>query len=172
MTSNRPVDRLSPAVTRRGLAALALLLAGARAHAAPPQPSALLDRAFAAFFAGWRSGDWAPFLALCADDFIFQFPAGAQAGRHSGRAGRAAMEAWCSEHVRAGNRIDRSDEILRLNDGDWGVLCDRGRGTIGGQPYDGLHAIFMRAEGSRIAEFREYFGLVEMPGGASPEPRR
>ncbi|WP_423605252.1 nuclear transport factor 2 family protein [Sphingomonas sp. MS122] len=163
MTSPLPGSRPAHAITRRGLAAFATLFLGGRAGAAEPS-SVLLDRAFAAFFAGWRSGDWGPFLALCADDFIFQFPAGPQAGRHVGRAGLAAMEAWCREHARAGNRIHDSSEILRLQDGEWGVVCDRGRGVIDGAPYDGLHAIFMKASADRIVEFREYFGLVSSNG--------
>jgi hypothetical protein len=48
-----------------------------------------------------------------------------------------------------------------LYQGDWIVVCDRGSGRIGGNPYTGLHAIFMKAEQGKIVEFCEYFG--ELP---------
>jgi len=47
----------------------------------------VLDRAVDAFFGGWRSGNWKPLLALLADDFVFQFPAGPQRARHTGAEG-------------------------------------------------------------------------------------
>jgi ketosteroid isomerase-like protein len=121
----------------------------------------VLDRAVAAFFDGWRSGDWKAFLGLLADDFIFQFPTGSQRGRHTGAEGKRRMTEWANDHSSAGNRITESTIDLRLYAADWIVFCDRGSGKFGGQPYTGLHAIFMRAENGKIAEFREYFG--ELP---------
>ena len=122
----------------------------------------ILDQAVDAFFDGWHTGNWKAFLALLADDFIFQFPAGPQRGRHTGAAGKNRITEWAENHSTAGNRITESTIDLRLYSGNWIVICDRGSGKFGGQPYTGLHAIFMRAEGGKIAEFREYFG--ELPG--------
>jgi ketosteroid isomerase-like protein len=120
---------------------------------------AVLDGAITAFFAGWRTGDWSDFLGRCADDFTFQFPVGDQKGRHSGTAGKAAVAAWCQAHAKAPNRITDSTETLRMFDGDWAVVCDRGSGLFEGKPYTGLHAIFMKAgPAGKITEFREYFG--------------
>ena len=153
-------------LTRRN----ALLLASTTAVLAGAPKAALamsgfrpaLAAAIDDFFGGWRSGDWSRFLARCADDFIFQFPVGAQRGRRTGRDGKASITAWCDAHARAGNRITESDVNLRLFDADWAVICDRGSGVIEGQPYTGLHAIFMRANRSgQIVEMREYFG--ELP---------
>ncbi|HEY5706394.1 MAG TPA: nuclear transport factor 2 family protein [Terrimicrobiaceae bacterium] len=121
----------------------------------------ILDQAVDAFFDGWRTGNWKAFLALLADDFIFQFPAGPQRGRHIGAAGKSRITEWAENHSTAGNRITESTIDLRLYGENWIVICDRGSGRFQGQPYTGLHAIFMRAEGRKIAEFREYFG--ELP---------
>lgn len=121
----------------------------------------VLDLAVDAFFDGWRTGDWKAFLTLLADDFIFQFPAGPQRGRHTGAKGKSRITEWAANHSSAGNRITESTIDLRLYGENWIVICDRGSGKFGGQAYTGLHAIFMRAEGGKIAEFREYFG--ELP---------
>jgi ketosteroid isomerase-like protein len=122
----------------------------------------ILDHAVDAFFDGWRTGNWKAFLALLADDFIFQFPAGPQRGRYTGAAGKDRITEWAENHSTAGNRITESTIDLRLYCENWIVICDRGSGEFGGRPYTGLHAIFMRIEGGKIAEFREYFG--ELPG--------
>ncbi|WP_119272793.1 nuclear transport factor 2 family protein [Taklimakanibacter deserti] len=130
---------------------------------AAPDFRPALEAAIDAFFDGWRSGDWSPFLARCADDFTFQFPVGPQRGRRTGTEGKASITAWCRAHAQAGNRITESAVSLRLFDADWAVICDRGNGVIEGQPYTGLHAIFMRAGAAgQIVEMREYFG--ELPG--------
>jgi ketosteroid isomerase-like protein len=150
--SRRDLLRLSliaPAV------ALPIALAPA-ARANDHRPA--LDRAIDAFFAGWRTGNWQPYLDLCARDVTFQFPVGPQGGRHTGTDGRAALEAWCASHA-AADRITDTVESLRMYDGEWAVVCDRGTGVVGGQSYTGLHAIFMRARSDGlIVEFREYFG--------------
>jgi ketosteroid isomerase-like protein len=132
--------------------------------ASTPNPGSrqVLDQAVDAFFDGWRSGNWKTFLALLADDFIFQFPAGPQRGLHTGADGKKRVTEWAANHSSAGNRITESTIDLRLYSENWLLVCDRGSGKFGGQPYTGLHAIFMRAEGGKIAEFREYFG--ELPG--------
>jgi ketosteroid isomerase-like protein len=121
----------------------------------------VLEGAITAFFNGWRTGDWADFLSRCADDFTFQFPAGPHKGRHTGPAGKAAIAEWCASHSKAPNRITDTSETLRMFDGDWVVVCDRGSGLFEGKPYTGLHAIFMKAgPGNKIIEFREYFGEI------------
>jgi ketosteroid isomerase-like protein len=122
----------------------------------------ILDQAVDAFFDGWCTGNWKAFLAMLADDFIFQFPAGPQRGCHTGAAGKNRITEWAENHSTAGNRITESTIDLRLYCENWIVICDRGSGKFGGEPYTGLHAIFMRAESGKIAEFREYFG--ELPG--------
>lgn len=119
----------------------------------------VLQGALDAFFAGWRTGDWRDFLRRCDDSIVFQFPVGAQRGRHHAPMGRAALTAWTAAHAAEGNRITDSVVDLKLFADDWLVICDRGSGTIAGAPYTGLHAIFMRAgKGGKIVEFREYFG--------------
>ncbi|HEY0945788.1 MAG TPA: nuclear transport factor 2 family protein [Opitutaceae bacterium] len=146
-----------------------ILAAGASALATVPVRAGIsnadtrktLAHAVETFFRSWHSGNWDPFLSLLTPEFTFQFPTGPQRGRHVGAEGRRRIEEWARAHTREGNRITASAPDLRLYDGDWVVVCDRGSGEFGGQRYTGLHAIFMRAEGDRIAEFREYFG--ELP---------
>lgn len=149
--------------TRRNLllsAGAGLLLAsGSGQTAGTSTVQTALQAALDAFFAGWSSGDWQPFLDRCDDAMVFQFPVGEQRGRHAAPNGKRALQAWVAEHQRNGNRITRSAIDLKLFAGDWLVICDRGSGTIGGAPYSGLHAIFMHADDAgKIVEFREYFG--------------
>jgi ketosteroid isomerase-like protein len=150
-------------------AALAALATGAARSAveraaSDPDTRAVLDRAVANFFAGWATGDWEPYLEMLADDFVFQFPIGPYRGRHTGAGARQAMIAWAREHGAANNLISQSSIDIRLYDRDWVVVCDRGIGHIGGSPYNGLHAIFMKASGGKIVEYREYMG--DIAGGA------
>lgn len=126
-----------------------------------PGNEANLKEAIRTFFEGWRSGVWTGFLSRCAASMVFQFPVGPFRGRWTGKQGKETLEKWCMDHVRAGDRITSSEVSLELFAGDWAVICDRGSGRIGGQPYSGLHAIFMRVDGGgQIVEFREYFGEV------------
>jgi ketosteroid isomerase-like protein len=128
------------------------------AQAAQTANKAILDTAVDHFYAGWAYGNWEPFLATLSDDFIFQFPAGPHAGRHVGAVAKQKMIAFVTEHAKAGNRVTNVQMTLRINNGEWIVTNDRGRGVIDGKPYDQLHAIFMRAKDGKIVEFREYFG--------------
>jgi ketosteroid isomerase-like protein len=154
-------DLVRRALIVRGPAALAALATSAAHGAVSDQETrAVLDRAVENFFAGWATGDWEPYLEMLADDFVFQFPVGPYRGRHTGAKAKRAMMAWAREHAAANNRITQSSIDLRLYDGDWVVVCDRGIGHIGGSPYDGLHAIFMKASGDRIVEYREYMGDI------------
>lgn len=153
-------------LTRRDMllsAGAGMLLAPGTAASATTTSAAraALQAAADAFFAGWSSGDWRPFLDRCDDDMVFQFPAGPQRGRHEPPHGKPALAAWTEAHREQGNRITRSTVDLELFADDWLVLCDRGSGTIAGAPYTGLHAIFLRANGAgKIVEFREYFGEI------------
>lgn len=129
--------------------------------AANPDPATrrALEAAVDAFFAGWASGDWNAFLDCCDETLVFQFPVGEQRGRHASPDGKRALAAWAAAHREQGNRITESIVDLKLFAADWVVLCDRGSGSIGGAPYTGLHALFMRAGPTgRLIEFREYFG--------------
>ena len=146
-----------------GLALPAVVANAAASTAADPDPAMrrALETAVAAFFAGWASGDWQAFLDRCDEQMIFQFPVGEQSGRHAPPHGKQALAAWAAAHNAQGNRITESVVDLKLFAADWVVLCDRGSGTIGGAPYTGLHALFMRAGPSgKLAEFREYFGEI------------
>jgi|GEM_PF-3402014 len=137
------------------------LLAPSFAHGASNTSNlqGALQAALDAFFSGWSSGNWKPFLALCDDTMVFQFPVGDQRGRHAAPAGKRALTAWATSHQEKNNRITHSTIDLKLFAEDWVIICDRGSGTIEGAPYTGLHAIFMRANSSgNIVEFREYFG--------------
>jgi ketosteroid isomerase-like protein len=130
----------------------------AQAQTTQSPNKAVLDAAADHFYAGWATGNWVPFIATLGDDFIFQFPVGPHAGRHTGAAGKEKMIAFVSEHGKAGNRVPNVQMMLRVNDGEWIITNDRGRGMVDGKPYDQLHAIFMRAKDGKIVEFREYFG--------------
>jgi ketosteroid isomerase-like protein len=143
--------------------ALALLLpssfiSSAHAQTAPVSNKVILDQAADHFYAGWANGNWEPFIATLSDDFIFQFPAGPYAGRHIGGGAKDKLVAFVREHGKAGNRVPDVQMTLRVNNGEWIITNDRGRGVIDGKPYDQLHAIFMRAKDGKIVEFREYFG--------------
>lgn len=138
-------------------ALLAPVLAGAK----PSSSQGALQAALDAFFAGWSSGNWQPFLDRCDEAMTFQFPAGEHRGRHHAPDGKRALTAWATAHRENGNRITQSTIDLKLFADDWLIICDRGTGNIAGAPYTGLHAIFMRANGEgKIVEFREYFGEV------------
>lgn len=131
--------------------------------AADPDPATrrALETAVDAFFAGWASGDWQAFLDRCDEQMIFQFPVGEQRGRHAPPHGKRTLAAWAAAHNAQGNRITESTVDLKLFAADWAIVCDRGSGSIGGAPYTGLHALFMRAGPSgKLVEFREYFGEI------------
>jgi ketosteroid isomerase-like protein len=148
-------------LTGAGAIALSGLAAPVSATPAESGANATLERAVQAFFASWSSGDWRPFLDLCADQMVFQFPVGPQKGRHSGMAGKTALIAWTRRHQETDSRILESRVDLKLLADDWIIVCDRGSGRIEGAPYTGLHAIFMHlSPDGRIDEFREYFGEV------------
>ena len=120
-----------------------------------------LEATVEAFFAGWASGDWSTFLDRCDETMTFQFPVGEQRGRHGPPHGKRALAAWTAAHKAQGNRITESIVDLKLFASDWIIICDRGSGMIGGGPYTGLHALFMRAGPTgRLIEFREYFGDI------------
>lgn len=136
-----------------------LLTAGSGHAATAASVRSSLQEALDAFFAAWASGDWQLFLDRCDEGMIFQFPIGEQRGRHAAPGGKTALRAWTEKHREEGNRITQSKIDLKLFAEDWLIICDRGSGTIGGSPYSGLHAIFMRANvAGKIIEFREYFG--------------
>jgi ketosteroid isomerase-like protein len=142
---------------------MALLLAlpfvsNAQAQTTQSPNKAVLDAAADHFYAGWANGNWEPFIAMLSDDFIFQFPAGPAAGRHVGPGAKDKLATWARGHGAAGDRVPDVQMTLRVNNGEWIITNDRGRGVISGKPYDQLHAIFMRAKDGKIVEFREYFG--------------
>jgi hypothetical protein len=146
-----------------GLVLPAVAANAAMGAAADPDPATRrsLETAVDAFFAGWASGDWQAFLDRCDEQMIFQFPVGEQRGRHAPPHGKQALTAWAAAHRAQGNRITQSTVDLKLFAADWAIVCDRGSGSIGGAPYTGLHAIFMRAGSSgKLIEFREYFGEI------------
>jgi ketosteroid isomerase-like protein len=118
----------------------------------------VLDTAADHFYAGWATGSWEPFIATLSDGFIFQFPVGPFAGRHIGAGAKDKLIAFVRGHGTAGNRVPDVQMTLRVNNGEWIITNDRGRGVVDGKPYDQLHAIFMRAKDGKIVEFREYFG--------------
>lgn len=135
----------------------------AQETAADPDAAArrALEAAVNAFFAGWASGAWEAFLDRCDEEMIFQFPIGEQRGRHAPPHGKQALTAWAAAHRAQGNRITESIVDLKLFAADWAIVCDRGNGSIGGVPYTGLHALFMRVgPAGKLIEFREYFGEI------------
>ncbi len=109
------------------------------------------------FLSGWSTGNWEPFIAMLSDNFVFQFPGGPFQGRHDGPDAKQKMVQWARHNGEAGDRIF-SEPNLTMVDGDWIVFCDRASGTIDGQSYSGFHAIFMKIDGDKIAEYREYIG--------------
>jgi ketosteroid isomerase-like protein len=142
---------------------VAFLLASSFSHTAQAQTpdisnKTVLDQSADRFYAGWATGNWQPFFETLSDDFIFQFPAGPYAGRHTGAGAKDKLIAWASAHGKAGDRVPNVEMTLRLHAEDWIILNDRGTGLIDGKPYDNLHAILMRAKNGKIVEFREYFG--------------
>lgn len=121
---------------------------------------AVLDQAMTAFYAAWTTGKWDPFFAMFADDIVFEFPMGPNMGRHTGAAAKEKMWAWRHTHE-ANDRISDVGENLRLHDGEWVVSCARSTGELGGKPYHGVTAVFLKAKGGKIVEYREYLGGLE-----------
>jgi ketosteroid isomerase-like protein len=117
------------------------------------------QRGFAAFQHGWETGDFAPYIALLADDFTFWFPAAKHRGKYAGREGREHMVAKCHEHTEAGDRLTFSLNCITSNDTTVMFEFDS-KGTISGKPYQGRNAISLDVSGDRISGFREYFGDI------------
>ena len=158
MTETLKLTRRAVAAVGGGLLASATGAWGATSGTAVRRA---LEAAVDGFFAGWASGDWTAFLDCCDETMTFQFPVGEQRGRHGPPNGKRALAAWTAAHQAQGNRITDSIVDLKLFADDWVIICDRGIGTIGGRPYTGLHALFMRAGPTgKLVEFREYFGEI------------
>jgi ketosteroid isomerase-like protein len=117
-----------------------------------------LDRAVALFDQAWKQGDWQPFIDQFADEFVFEFPAGEKAGRWHGAEAVAKRDAWRQTHEPS-DRIVDTGEDLRLYDGHWIVVCDHGKGTLGGRNYQGTETVMMKVDDEgRIVEYREFLG--------------
>lgn len=120
------------------------------------------------FLAAWDSGDWQPFLAMTTDDFQFQFPAGPQAGRRDGAAGKAALLAWIGSNrgVRiAGRALDVTVA------GDTAVFESYGE-SVPAEAYRNFEAIVFVVEGDRIRAMREYWGLADPSPANAARPAR
>lgn len=115
------------------------------------------QRGFAAFQRGWATGEFAPYIAMLTDDFLFWFPAGPHRGKYAGREGREHMVAKCREHAASGDRLTYTP--YRVTSNDTTVMFEfDSSGTIGGKHYLGRNAISLDVSGDRISGFREYFG--------------
>ncbi len=119
----------------------------------------MAQRGFAAYQRGWATGDFAPYIAMLTDDFLFWFPAGPHRGKYAGRSGREHMVAKCREHAEAGDRLTYAP--YRVTSNDTTVMFEfDSEGTIGGKHYLGRNAISLDVSGERISGFREYFGAL------------
>lgn len=115
------------------------------------------QRGLAAFQRGWETGDFAAYIAMLTDDFLFWFPAGPHRGKYAGREGREHMVAKCREQAEAGDRLTFAP--YRVTSNDTTVMFEfDSKGTISGKPYKGRNAISLDVIGDRISGFREYFG--------------
>lgn len=137
--------------------------------AAPEQPAQLENRAakdevmevgmraFKNWQTGWQTGDFTPFLAMTTDNFLFQFPAGANRGVFTGTAGKKRIIAKTRDHSAQGDRAIFT--VFRTANSDKTVTFEfDSTGTIGGNPYKGRNAISFDVEKGKISGFREYFG--------------
>lgn len=124
-----------------------------------PELRAHLDHAIAQFDHAWTTGEWQPFFDLFVDEgFIFQFPAGSDAGRWTGPDAYEHANSWRRTHE-AHDRITETHENLRLYDDHWIIVADQGEGTMGGKPYNGVEIVLIKVtDDGRIAEYREYIG--------------
>ena len=124
-----------------------------------PETQALLGTCMDNFLNAWTTGDWTPFTSMISEDLIFQFPAGPLMGLYMPPVGHQMMMGFASSM--AHNRMTEIVQGERFFAGDWLVAMFRSKGVINAQPYTGVEAIFLRAAGGKIVEYREYMG--EMP---------
>lgn len=114
-------------------------------------------RAFKHWQRGFQTGDFAPYLAMTADNFLFWFPAGKQRGQFSGAAGKMQMVAKARSHTEAKDRLNLKPYRITTSNNTVVFEFDA-EGTINGKPYKGRNIISLDIEGEKISGFREYFG--------------
>lgn len=123
------------------------------------QHQKILTEAMNAFYEGWRTSEWQPFIAMISkENFTFQFPDGEFKGRRTGDEARQAIENWTKHNTENGNTITKHTITLKMHQDDWLLFCDEATGTFYGKPYASKHAILLKTDGNKITEYREYVG--------------
>lgn len=118
-----------------------------------------LDKVADAFGRAWTDGAWDDYLALYADEFVFEFPVGESAGRWTGADARVHRDLW---HQRFKDvRVATTGEDLRLFAGPWVVVCNHSESVIDGvRQKNVLTTILHRVDDQgRIVEYREFLGV-------------
>ncbi|WP_432845763.1 nuclear transport factor 2 family protein [Amycolatopsis sp. CA-161197] len=111
-----------------------------------------------AFARAWTDGEWDGYLALYADDFVFEYPAEPSAGRWTGADAVAHRDRW---HQRFKDvRVVTTGEDLRMFAGPWVAVCNHSESVIAGtRRKNVLTTVLHRIDGSgRIVEYREFLG--------------
>ncbi|MBF6210515.1 nuclear transport factor 2 family protein [Nocardia puris] len=116
------------------------------------------DAAMDRFDAGWRSGDWDPFLAVLTDEFSFRFPEEPARGAFEGTEGRRRIEDWALHHGRSGNRV--SGTRIRTDVVGTRVIYEyRSQGiSPSTAAYRNREIIIVETEGDRLSALHEYWG--------------
>ncbi|GAA3680354.1 hypothetical protein GCM10022224_050660 [Nonomuraea antimicrobica] len=153
-------------VAAGGLAGLGLLGQPARAAVAGGSGGVrrVADRAMDRFDEGWRSGNWAPFLAMVTPRFSFWFPEGQWRGRHEGEAGRRAITEWTRFHAENGNRVSGERRSVTVMGDRVLYEYDSKGASPSTAGYLNWETIIVEVKGERISALHEYWGNVPPTG--------
>jgi ketosteroid isomerase-like protein len=132
--------------------------AGAPDAAGDAATLAAARRAFAAFRAGHRTGDWAAFLAALTDDVVLWLPGGPVRGAERRPGARRGLRPVLERRPRHGDAVLRPvpDDRRRRHRGVRG----RGRGHAGGRAGRNRIVMAFDVRGGRVSAIREYLGVL------------
>jgi hypothetical protein len=117
-----------------------------------------LDRVADAFGRAWTDGDWDAYLALYADEFVFDYPAKPFVGRWTGTDAVTYRDRW-HQHFKDA-RVAVTGEDLRLYAGPWVVICNHSQSDVDGERRPNVLTTVLHRidESGRILEYREFLG--------------
>ena len=125
--------------------------------------TAVAERAYERFCAGFLTGDWDPFFELVADEIDFAWPTEPGAGTFHGAEGRRRME----QSLRVFGGDLRMTDIHRTATtvaGDTVIFEDNSYGDMAGNPYHARHCIFFTIGDGKVVGYREY--VAQEPSNA------
>lgn len=118
-------------------------------------------KAFDAWGIGEKTGDYAAFKAMLADDFtLFSHPTFAR-GVYSSTQAREKMMALIASRESSPNELTFSNAVFLQADDSVAIQFDSEGMIMGKFPYKGYNTIVLSIRDGRITGFREYFGDID-----------